>query len=238
MNTEDSVNFDEIIVGGLEPQTWHAFVQGQLELLRSHVQEREEQIQGSVHDYEISKVATDVEHGDDEYPIVILEEHLGIEGPPGELQDIFAYYYPNLQRRSLLIILFSFFERQLDQLCELIAKEHRAQIVHTDLKGKGIDRARLYLQKIAGLPLDTSVVWQEIKRIQKVRNVIVHNDAKLTGADKDLIEYVERTTGLSRVSKLHYDGFIDEVEILSGYLLQVLHAFDLYCAEVNKALAT
>jgi hypothetical protein len=94
------------------------------------------------------------------------------------------------------------------------------------------------LQKIAGLPLDTSVVWQEIKRIQKVRNVIVHNDAKLTGADKDLIEYVERTTGLSRVSKLHYDGFIDEVEILSGYLLQVLHAFDLYCAEVNKALAT
>ena len=81
MNTEDSVNFDEIIVGGLEPQTWYAFVQGQLELLRSHVQEREEQIQESVHDYEISKVVTDVEDRDDEYPIVILEEHLGIEGP-------------------------------------------------------------------------------------------------------------------------------------------------------------
>jgi hypothetical protein len=238
VNTDNSVNLDEIIVGGLEPRTWHVFVQAQIELLRSHVQERETQIQESVHDYEIAKVATDVEHGDDEYPIVILEEHLGVEGPPGELEEIFAYYYPNLQRRSILIILFSFLERQLDQLCELVAKEQRAQIIHTDLKGKGIDRARLYLQKVTGLPLNTSVVWQEIKRIQKVRNVVVHNDAKLADADKDLIEYVERTSGLSRVSKWHYDGEIDEVDILSGYLLQVLDTFDLYCAEVNKAITT
>lgn len=238
MNSDNTVNLDEIIVGGLEPQTWYAFVQGQLELLRSHVQEREKQIQESVHDYEIAKVATDVEHGDDEYPIVILEEHLGIEGPPAELQEIFSYYYPNLQRRSILMTLFSFLEHQLDQLCELVAKEQRAQIIHTDLKGKGIDRARLYLQKVMGLPLNASVVWQEIKRIQKVRNVVVHNDAKLAGADKDLIEYVERTSGLSRVSKWHYDGEIDEVDILSGYLLQVLDTFDLYCAEVNKAITT
>lgn len=54
--TQNSVNLDEIIVGGLEPQTWYAFVQGQLELLRSHVQEREEQIQETVHDYETSKL--------------------------------------------------------------------------------------------------------------------------------------------------------------------------------------
>ena len=120
---------------------------------------------------------------------------------------------------------------------DLVAKEQRAQIIHTDLKGKGIDRARLYLQKVMGLPLNTSVVWQEIKRIQKVRNVVVHNDAKLADADKDLIEYVERTSGLSRVSKWHYDG-VDEVHILSGYLLQVLDTFDLYCAEVNKAITT
>ena len=137
VNTDNSVNLDEIIVGGLEPRTWYVFVQAQLELLRSHVQEREKHIQESIHDYEIAKVATDIEHGDDEFPIVILEEHLGVEGPPGELEEIFAYYYPNLQRRSILIILFSFLERQLDQLCELVAKEQRAQIIHTDLKNKG-----------------------------------------------------------------------------------------------------
>jgi len=86
-------------------------------------------------------------------------------------------------------------EHQLDQLCQLFAKEQRLKIIQTDLRGKGIDRTRLYLQKVIGLPLDSSHVWQEIKRIQRVRNVIVHNDAKLIGADKDLTEYVERTSG-------------------------------------------
>ena len=81
-------------------------------------------------------------------------------------------------------------------------------------------------------------MWQEIKRIQRLRNVVVHNDAKLLDVDKDVIEYVDRTNGLSRVSKPHYDGDIDEVDILSGYLLHVLDTFDLYCGEVNKAINT
>ena len=51
-----------------------------------------------------------------------------------------------------------------------------------------------------------------------------------------MIEYVDRTNGLSRVSKQHYDGDIDEVDILSGYLLHVLDTFDLYCGEVNTAI--
>ncbi len=238
MSNDDSVNLDEVIVTGLEPRTWYAFVQGQLELLRGHVQEREQQIDESVKAYEKGRRGTDVEQSDDGYPIVILEEYSGIEGPPNELEDIFKYYYPNLQRRSILIVLFSFLEHQLDQLCQLFAKEQRLKIIHTDLRGKGIDRTRLYLQKVIGLRLDGSHVWQEIKRIQKVRNVIVHNDAKLAGADKDLTEYVQRTTGLSRVSNSYYDGDMDEVDILDGYLLHVLETIDSYCGEVNKEITS
>src|SRR5690349_18103061 len=106
MNTDNSVNLDEVIVTGLEPRTWYAFVQGQLELLRRHVQEREKQIGESIEAYEKERRGTDVEQDDDGYPIVILEEYSGIEGPPNELQEIFEYYFPNLQRRSLLIVLF------------------------------------------------------------------------------------------------------------------------------------
>jgi hypothetical protein len=238
MSSDDPVNLDEVIVTGLEPQTWYAFVQGQLELLRSHVQEREKQIDESVKAYEKGRRGTDVEQDDDGYPIVILEEYSGIEGPPSELREIFEFYYPNLQRRSLLIVLFSFFERQLDQLCQVFAKEQHLSIVHTDLKGKGIDRARLYLQKVMGLPLSNSVNWQEIKRIQRVRNVVVHNDAKLASVDKDLLEYVEKAKELCRVYKSYYDGDIEEVDILEGYLLYVLESFDSYCVEVNKAIGS
>lgn len=236
MSTGDSVNLDEIVIGGLDPRTWYAFVHAQLELLRSHVQEREKQIDESVKAYASEKVATDVEHGHDGYPIVILVEHRGFEGPPSEVQEIFEYYYPNLQRRSILLILFSFLEHQLDQLCELFATDQKLNIIHTDLKGKGIDRTRLYLQKVIRLRLGNSAVWQEIKRIQKIRNVVVHNDAKLVGVGKEVIEYVDRASHLSRVSKSYYDGDIDEVDILDGYLLHVLDTFDSYCAEVNKAI--
>jgi hypothetical protein len=238
MSSDDPVNLDEVIVTGLEPQTWYAFVQGQLELLRSHVQEREKQIDESVKAYEKGRRGTDVEQDDDRYPIVILEEYSGIEGPPSELREIFEYYYPNLQRRSMLIVLFSFFERQLDQLCQLFAKEHQLSITHVDLKGKGIDRARLYLQKVIGLPLTASVIWQEIKRIQRVRNVVVHNDAKVASDEKDLIEYVDKANELARLSTSFYESDIEEVDILEGYLLHVLETFDSYCGEVNKAICS
>jgi hypothetical protein len=82
MSSNDAFSLDEVIVTGLEPRTWYAFVQGQLDLLRGHVQERERQIDESVNAYEKGRRGTDVEHSDDGYPIVILEEYSEIEGPP------------------------------------------------------------------------------------------------------------------------------------------------------------
>src|SRR5437763_5227939 len=170
-----SVNMDALVVGGLDPHTWYHFVQGQIDLLRTHVQGLEKQIDESVKAYENEKMATHVEPDYDRYPNIILEEHRGIEAPPNHLGEIFEYYFPNLQRRSTLIILFSFLEHQLDQLCQLFATTQQLNIVHTDLKGKGIDRSRRYLRKVIRLPLDdNSATWQEIKQIQKVRNLVVH----------------------------------------------------------------
>jgi hypothetical protein len=162
LSGDNSINLDEIIVGGLDPRTWYVFVQAQVELLRSHVQEREKQIDESVKAYEKEKV---------------------------------AIY-------------------------------------------KGIDRTHLYLQKVMGLRLDGSQVRQELKRIQKVRNVIVHNDAKLAGDDKDLNEYVQRANGLSQVNNSYYYSDINELDILDGYLLHVLETIDLYCGEANKEITS
>lgn len=236
MSSDNSVNLDEVIVTGLDTYTWYPFVQGQLDLLRSHVQEQEKQIDESVKSYGKDRRGTDVEHSDDGYPIVILEEYRGIEGPPSELREIFEYYYPNLQRRSLLIILFSFLERQLDQLCHLFANEQQLSITLGNLKGKGIDRSRLYLQKVIRLPLTSSLIWQEIKRLQRVRNLVVHNDARLVTDEKELIKYVDRVSGLARVVKSYYDGDVEELDLLNGYLLHVLDTFDSYCGEINIAI--
>ena len=243
MNSDESVNLDALVIGGLDPHTWYHFVQGQIDLLRTHVQGLEEQIDESVKSYEKEKVATDVEDTDDGYPNIILEEHREIEGPPNHLDEIFEYYFPNLQRRSTLIILFSFLEHQLDLLCELFAATRRLNIVYTDLRDKGIDRSRRYLIKVMRLPLDdNSAIWQEIKKIQKVRNVVVHNDAKL---DPKLAEKVIRIVKDAKYLSLasdsesyYYHDIDDEINILEGYLTHVLNTCDSYCSELNKAICT
>jgi hypothetical protein len=231
-----NIDLDELAVIGLEPETWYSFVRVQLDLLRAHVQGLEKQIDESIRAYAKEKIATDFERDVEGYPIVILEEHRGIETTPNDLETIFEYYFPNLQRRSSLIILFSFLEHQLDQLCELFAGTRQLSVVHTDLKDKGVNRSRGYLKKVIRLPLDdNSPVWQELKRMQKLRNLIVHNDAKLTDADS--IKYVDKTQHLSLASKSYfYDGDTDEIDILEGYLTYVIDIFDSYCCEVNKSM--
>ena len=61
------------------------------------------------------------------------------------------YHFPNLQRQSALVTLFSFVEYELDGLCELFQKELGSRVELSDLKGSGIDRAILYLERVAGL---------------------------------------------------------------------------------------
>ncbi len=202
MNTDDSVNLDDLADMVLEPRTWYSFVQAQIDLLRTHIQGLEKQIDESVKAYEKEKVVTDVDEYDDGYANIILEEHRGIEAPPNHLGEIFEYYFPNLQRRSTLIILFSFLEHQLDQLCQLFASTQQLNIVHTDLTGRSIDRSRRYLRKVIRLPLDdNSAIWQEIKRIQKVRNVVVHNDELAPKLDdKGVIEIAKKAKYLSLAS--------------------------------------
>ena len=240
--TDPLVNLDDVVVGGLEPATWYLIVHGQIDLLRNHVNRLEKEIDESIKAYQTEKSATHVEYDNDGYPFPILEEHLDIEAPPRDLEEIFESYFPNLRRRSTLITVFSFLEHQLNQLCQLFAKTERLSVLYSDLKGKGIDRSRLYLKKVILLPVDdNSPVWQDLKKIQKVRNAIVHSDAKLW--DPDIIKIVKDVAYLSLASdnesnygQIDDTGIADEVNILEGYLNFVLDTCDSYCRELNKAI--
>jgi hypothetical protein len=215
MNTDDLAKFDEIVDSGLRPRTWYRFVHGQIDLLRSHVQGLEEQIDESIKTYGKEKVTTVVERDNDGCPFVVLEEYREIEGSPNDLEATFKYYFPNLIRRGTLISLFSFLEHQLDQLCDLFASTQRLNIVYTDLKDKGIDRSRRYLRKVIRLPLDdNSVDWQKLKKIQGVRNIVVHNNAVL---DDDTMKDVKKIKYLSSHDSETYDfRDIHELNVLEG----------------------
>ncbi|MFI5089860.1 MAG: hypothetical protein ACHP7P_07360 [Terriglobales bacterium] len=140
------------------------------------------------------------------------------------MEEIFEEYFPSLQRRSALLTVWGFLEHELDKLCLLYQSEKGFRLAFSDLSGKGIDRSTGYLEKVAGLGgLKASREWDDIKTVQRIRNVIAHDDGKLRdrqGKPKDGI-----IRDMKRVGFLSGD---DEIVLAEGFLSKVIDASNSY----------
>ena len=107
--------------------------------------------------------------------------------------------FPNTHRESLIITIYNFLESELNQLCGIIAESIDSKIRLKDLHGKGINRALLYLSKVA--EFEMSKMGGELSYIKKVsllRNQIVHNGGVLPEkADHELNIFVTQNINLS-----------------------------------------
>lgn len=106
-------------------------------------------------------------------------------------------FFTEVSLYSFITIIYSYLESGLDSLCRvkyfdvagqnkidnIEAKEQGKEekpftdIRHTDMKGKGIERASRYLKKVFRVDFGPVVSeWAELKALAKLRNSIVHND--------------------------------------------------------------
>jgi hypothetical protein len=155
--------------------------------------------------------------------------HHGLDDETYDLPTIFLEYFPSLQRRSALLTVCSYFEHELDKLCRLYQSEKGFAVTVDDLRGEGINRSTKYLEKVAGLHVHSiSQEWQEIKKIQKIRNAIVHRGGKVPDkdsvrddGDKAIVDFINKTESLSRDD----DG---EIVVGKGFLSHVIHTYATY----------
>ena len=101
-----------------------------------------------------------------------------------------------------------------------------------DLSGKGIDRSAGYLEKVAGLQgLKASEEWDLLKTLQRIRNVIAHDDGNLQdrqGKPKSgIIGDMKRVGFLSRE---------DELVLAEGFLSKVVNTCDSYFKLIGAAV--
>ncbi len=97
----------------------------------------------------------------------------------------FRFRYPTILRNSLFISIFSFFENELNQLCNLYKIFFNSTISLEDISGKGIVKAKKYLEKVVGLNLDSlNTEWSILANYKKIRNSLVHNDGKFKSLDE------------------------------------------------------
>ena len=158
--------------------------------------------------------------------------HGGLDDESWDLDGIFEEYFPSLQRRSAFLTVWSFLEHQLDQLCLFFQSEKDFALSFTDLGGKGIDRSTSYLEKVAGLKdLKASQEWDRLKTLQRIRNVIAHDDGKLRdhlGKPKNGI--------LADMKKIGLLGGDEEIVVGEGFLTKVVDACDHYFMLIEKAI--
>ncbi|MEH6711672.1 MAG: hypothetical protein V7733_10690 [Paraglaciecola polaris] len=111
-----------------------------------------------------------------------------------ELENLFSV----IQRKSILISVYSVLEINLNQLCRLYSKVIDSDIVLEDLGEKdNIKRAQIYLTKVARVdfPLEHNS-WTEIKKIQQIRNKLVHDNGNIPSGNSKLVRYIKNNTSL------------------------------------------
>lgn len=154
------------------------------------------------------KVADDNLHPDikrevDEY---FAEEHYIIE-------NIFLKSF----RYSMVVTSYSLLEIAMNDLCHYLRHSKKLSLNLDEIKGEGIERAKLYLSKVCSIDFpERSAEWNDIQKVNRIRNCIVHaeGDIEYAKSPQKLKNIVMNTSGLS----LYRDRYIriDSVYIFSA----------------------
>jgi hypothetical protein len=113
--------------------------------------------------------------------------------PTQEMQGrAYLYYmglvgeFPSLLRSSSFVAIYSSLENALDQLCLGVRHALGLRAEPSDLKDRGIKRARTYLERVAcvGFP-PSSPAWKDLLEYNLLRNIVVHNDRGISPGTDD-----------------------------------------------------
>ena len=133
------------------------------------------------------------------------------------------FKYPNIHRESTVLTIFSFLEKELNNLCDILSRFIDSDLKFKDLSGQGVERALLYLRKVIKFKFATSS--KEISYIRgfnQVRNHIVHNGGELPENQSHklnkFIQSNKNITGNPGGSLTILNSFIPElIEILISF---------------------
>jgi len=230
-----------LVITGI--RNWYCEVNLSIDLIDNFVRSTEKQVAESIESFRAARADgtldvyvgnhnSDVETDDSFEPARIVEVHRGFDSETWNLNELFEKYFPNLQRRSALLTLWSFFEYELHKLCLLYQREDALKLSVVDLSGKGIDKAVNYLEKIVGLEgLRQTNHWQQLKDLQEIRNAVAHNDGRLKGRDG-----IPKKTVLDAMKRVGYVKGDDELHFEQEFLFNALTICRNYFKVIGTAI--
>jgi len=184
----------------------------------------------------------------------IAEEEAEVESQEGKdwLQDTYgdsrwnlSEIFPNILRTSLFTTCYSFFENELNLICELLQEKNECPVHYlgnfdNGKEGKGIRRAQRYLKKIIKINFpDQSTAWTEILIYQAIRNIIVHNDGKLDNKENGRFKEIFRRLEdyIKKKPSIHIDDF-KRIQLSLDFILEMVTTIELFLNQLYESIGT
>jgi hypothetical protein len=132
---------------------------------------------------------------------------------------LYASEFPNILRTSIFVSCYSFYENQLNLFCKLLHRKRNLTLSLTDIKGNGIERAQVYLKKVAQIEFpDKSQEWQFLKKCNLIRNCVVHNGGVVEENAKELMKVIHSIDFIS----IQYHPFEQKIELKKEFCIEVI----------------
>ncbi|ACB74312.1 hypothetical protein [Opitutus terrae] len=144
--------------------------------------------------------------------------------------------FPAMFRASLFVMCMADFENTLNGLAELFKKAKKLEISFKEIRGEGMERAKIYLKKVArvGFP-DELPHWATIKKFSALRNILVHADGRIPAGHRDealLKKMIGANSGKLRLDR--FQRIVLEREFIP-YALETLRGLHVeYSARLKK----
>jgi hypothetical protein len=111
------------------------------------------------------------------YNASLGNDHLNLKSFGGErgLWSDLAREFPQYQRKACFLMIFAMLEDDLNQFCESIRLQLDLKLNLSDIAGRGIERAKIYLLKVVEIRFPSqSVEWEKIQHYRDLRNILIH----------------------------------------------------------------
>ncbi len=121
----------------------------------------------------------------------------GLDDQTWALDHLFGEHFPALQRSAAFLTVWGSFELQMTRLCHEVAKAGGYRITIKDLEGKGVQRAKTYLLKVAEFDGDwVQVAWKDFPNFNSIRNIFAHKNGIVDSTNKELATFIASASNL------------------------------------------
>ncbi len=103
----------------------------------------------------------------------------------GELDSKFKHWLPRLVGYSAITLIHTLVETQLTATANRLRELHGYSLKVNDLRGDPVERAKMYLTKVAEIQVGSDSGWQVLQDIAELRNIIVHRRGRQGSELKD-----------------------------------------------------